>query len=118
MTYKRKTNSYLESVLWFIRDRFKGVCSEPPSQTPTQEPSAANDTEEVVPHPDAVFMPALSRITQDNKNKDKARRVQADAASFSLVPSPWKRLSLSSLPGLRVSWPFCHMPNNSISRRI
>lgn len=64
-----------------------------------------------------VFMAALSRITKENKNQDKARRVKMDAASFSLAPSPWNRQNQSSLSWLHFGCPFCHMQNNSISGR-
>lgn len=56
------------------------------SKTPTQELSAANDTKDNLHHPNTVFTPALSRITQENK--DKARRGKMNTASFSLAPSP------------------------------
>lgn len=47
--------------------RLKGVCSDPPLQR--QAPSAVNDTKDNLHHPSTVFMPALSRIMQENKTK-------------------------------------------------
>lgn len=61
------------------------------SETPTQEPSAANDSEEDYIFPTHASVTDLSKITKESKGK--AQTAKSDVSSFPLAPSPWKHQS-------------------------
>lgn len=110
--------SYLESVKWFIRDHFKGVCSEPASQRHLHNHQLLITPKKIYIFPTYVFVTAFCKVTKQNKNKGKTQRVKTDVTSFALAPSPWKRQSGALYLGFKSACPFGPKQNNSTSRRI
>lgn len=98
--------SYLESVKWFIRDHFKGVCSEPASQRHLHSHQLPMTPKKIYIFPTYVFVTAFCKITKQNKNKGKTQRAKTDVTSFSLAPSPWKCQSRALYLSFKSAVPF------------
>lgn len=96
----------MESVKWFIRDHFKGVCSEPASQRHLHSHQLPITPKKIYIFPTYVFVTAFCKITKQNKNKGKTQRVKTDVTSFSLAPSPWKHQSRALHLGFKSAVPF------------
>lgn len=62
----------------------------PLKDTYTKAISCQWDRRRIISSQHKSWWQPLSKITSENKNKDKMQKAKADAASFSLAPSRWK----------------------------